>query len=258
MNLTVNKLPSTTWNRLHMNEAAVSLEEELQNFVPGADYNPREILWEGTRNEASRLCGDLSAVTADARLGYGETAAGIRMEQPLVLAYAYGAGDRAASRLCLHAGADSHLKAVLVLSGAADISALQAEILAEENARVDLYLVDLLGSEALCLNHIAGTLESHAEVNLIRMDLGGRKIYSGVNMELLGDHSGYSSETGYHVKPGQLLDMNYVAVHRGRSTECTMQVNGTVEEGAKRSSAEPSISARAAPVPEPQKMKMCC
>ena len=234
MNLTVNRLPSITWNKLHMNEAAVSLEENLHNFVPEAQYNTQDILWDGESNQTFMLSGDLDAVTDAAALGIGETGEAVKMETPLVLSYTYPSGAQAASRLSLRAGADSHLKALLVLSGDAKISALQAEVLAEENAVVDLYLVDLLGRHTLCLNHIAGRLADHAQLNLIRLDLGGEKIYSGVHVDLAGTQSGYHSETGYHVQSDQLLDMNYVAVHKEKATSCDMQINGTLEEGARK------------------------
>ena len=234
MNLTVNKLPSATWNKLHMNEATVSLEEELDNYIPKAKYDPLEILWDDSRNQPSQLLGELNAIAEKASLGFGETPKNTRMKTPLVLSYSYTSGEKAASRLSLHAGANSHLKAILILSGNVNISVLQTEVLADKNAIVDLYLLDLLGNEGLCLNHIAGKLDDGAELNLIRLDLGGKKIYSGVNIELLGTKSCYHSETGYHVKTDQLLDMNYVAVHKGKHTNCVMQLNGTLDEGAQK------------------------
>ena len=234
MNLTLNKLPSTTWNRLGMNFASVSLEDGLSSFVPKADYNCAEISWDGEKNEKSCFAGDLTEIVSGASLGTGETSKNIKMETPLVLTYAYKEGEKAASRLKLHAAENSHLKAVLILTGKAEVSALQAEIQADKNAVIDLYLLDLLGEDTLCMNYIGGQEEENASVNLIRLDLGGRKIYSGVNMDLLGNDSSYHSETGYHVKPGQLLDMNYVAVHEGKRTNCLMEVNGTLEEGSRK------------------------
>ena len=238
MNLAVNRLPSTTWNRLGMNVSTVSLEEKLENHIPAADYDPAEILWNGDYDgKAESLSGDLSAVTETASLGFGRTESGVNMQAPLVLSYAYGNGEKAASRLTLQAEADSHLKAIVILQSPMEAeltSVLQANLFAGKNAVLDLYLVDLLGSEALCLNHIAGLAEDNARINLIRLDLGGRQIYSGVNMDLSGADSSFSSETGYHVKPGQVLDMNYVAVHNGKRTLSQMEVNGTLEEGAKK------------------------
>ena len=234
MNLTVNKLPSTTWNKLHMNEAAVSLEDDLDCLIPRADYDSDEFSWDGDRTESLRLPGELTEVTKRASLGSGFTRNDVQMQKPLVLTYAYEPQERAASRLSLLAAESSHLKAVVVLRGEASVSALQAEMIVGKNAVLDLCLVDLLGSETLCLNHIAGKLDEGAQLNVTRLDLGGKKIYSGVNVDLLGDRSGYNSETGYHVIPGQVLDMNYVAVHHGRSTNCEMQVNGTLEDGARK------------------------
>ena len=234
MNLVVNKLPSITWNHLKMNETRVDLEENLEGFQPKADWNPAEISWNGDSGFAPALSGDLDPVTAAAPASLAETKEHRKMESPLVLSYDYDKKQKAASRLQLHAKADSLLKTVIVLSGEPEISALQMELLAEKNAELQVFLIDLLGEKSLCMNHMAGLAEEGAKIQVIRLDLGGEKIYSGMNMDLKGNESSFCSETGYHVKPKQVLDMNYVAVHEGTHTEAVMEVNGTLEEGAKK------------------------
>ena len=234
MNLVVNKLPSITWNHLKMNETRVDLEENLEGYQPKADYNPAEISWNGSSGFAPVLHGDLDAVTAGVPAGLAETKENAKMETPLVLSYDYDKKQKAASRLVLHAKEGSLLKVVVVLSGDPEISVLQAEILADKNAEIQVFLIDLLGEKSLCMNHLAGLAQDGAKIQVIRLDLGGEKIYSGMNMDLKGFESSFCSETGYHVKPGQVLDMNYVAVHEGKNTEATMEVNGTLEEGAKK------------------------
>lgn len=234
MNLLVNKLPSITWNHLKMNETRVDLEENLEGFQPKADYNPAEISWNGSSGFAPVLHGDLDPVTAAAPAGLAETKENEKMEAPLVLSYNYEKKQKAASRLVLHAKEGSLLKVVAVLSGDPEISVLQGEILADKNAEIQVFLIDLLGEKSLCMNHMAGLALEGAKIQVIRLDLGGEKIYSGMNMDLKGFESSFCSETGYHVKPKQVLDMNYVAVHEGKSTEATMEVNGTLEEGAKK------------------------
>ena len=234
MNLLVNKLPSITWNHLKMNETRVDLEENLEGFQPKADYNSAEISWNGDSGKAPVLHGDLDPVTAAAPAGLAETKENEKMEAPLVLSYDYDKKQKAASRLVLHAKEGSLLKVVVVLSGEPEISVLQGEILADKNAEIQVFLIDLLGEKSLCMNHMAGLALEGAKIQVIRLDLGGEKIYSGMNIDLKGFESSFCSETGYHVKPKQVLDMNYVAVHEGKNTDATMEVNGTLEEGARK------------------------
>ena len=234
MNLLVNKLPSITWNHLKMNETRVDLEENLEGFQPKADYDTAQISWNGDSGSAPVLHGDLDPVTAAAPAGLAETKENEKMEAPLVLSYNYEKKQKAASRLVLHAKEGSLLKVVVVLSGEPEISVLQGEILADKNAEIQVFLIDLLGEKSLCMNHMAGLALEGAKIQVIRLDLGGEKIYSGMNIDLKGFESSFCSETGYHVKPKQVLDMNYVAVHEGKNTDATMEVNGTLEEGARK------------------------
>ena len=235
MNLTINRLPSLTWNHLRMNEAKVTVEGTFENHSPKADFDPAQVLWEKeTAKVFPELPRDLKALTEEADVSLAETAPGVIMETPLVLSYAYREGESGASRLILHAGKKSHLKVLMVLTGNAAASAIETEIHGEEDSRVDLYVIELLGEKSLCLNHIAGNAEKNAEIRLIKLELGGERIYAGVNMDLRGNDSRFHSETGYHVKPGQTLDMNYLAVHEGKRTQSLMEVNGTLEETAKK------------------------
>ena len=238
MNLTVNQLPSRTWNHLRMNETILSLEETYENYSPIAQYDPEEISWDPDASVSSGvLLGELEPVLTNAKQGRGETRPGVTMKKPLVLSYEYDPCSHAASRVVLHAGENSRLQALLVLSskeeGRTD-SVLETRIYADDNAVVDLYVVELLGSRDRCLNSILGLCGKNAHINLVKLELGAKEIYSGVRMDLKGAEACFHSETGYHVLPGQVLDMNYVALHYGKNTNSQMEVNGTLEEGGKK------------------------
>ena len=238
MKITVNELPSRTWNRLGMNESVVSLEGEYKSFRPTADYDEKTISWQAEgKGFPSGMHGDLEGVTASAAVGFAKTAAGVQMEKPLVLSYDYEKDSHNVSRLILHAEAGSHMKVVLVFRSpedSADASALQVEIYGDQNAVVDLYTAQLLGRQSLILTNIAGVCEDNAAVNLTRLELGAGRNYEGANIDLKGTESAFHTKIGYHVKPGQVLDMNYVALHHGKRTTSLMEANGTLEEGARK------------------------
>ena len=238
MNLLINNLPTRTWNHLGMNEALVKLDGVFENNSPEADYDENQVLW--TRNGKGFPQGaqaDLTPVLGSVLTDYAGTPQGISMEKPLILRYAYGDKDRKASRLVLHAGENSTLKVLAVLTaepGAAEECALQIEVYGDKNARIELSLVQLLSESGICVNHIGGILEDSAHLELTRLELGAGKLCSGVNLDLRGKESDFHSEIGYHAKPGQSLDMNYVAVHHGPRTSSLMEINGTLEEGSRK------------------------
>ena len=244
MNLIFNSLPSRTWNRLNMNESALALEGSFEPHTPEAQWDPDRVTWtpaSGWENfsAAYGLSRDVTALTDGAGIDLAETAPGQIMDKPMVLTYCYRQGQRAVSRLVLHAGADSVLSAVILLdcpreNSADNVSVLQIQVEAEAQAKIHLYVSQLMGRDSLSLTEIGGTCADGAQVNLTRLELGGRKAYSGANLDLLGKESSFNAEVGYHARAGQLLDMNYVALHHGPRTVSRMEANGTLEEGSRK------------------------
>ena len=243
MNITLNSLPAKTWNRLNMNKSTAELEGEFLPHAPQAVYDENTVTWTpgsgwSDPRSACGLSPDFTALAEKAAPDLVETAAGRVMDKPIVLTYRYAQGEHAVSRLVFHAAPDSLLSAVILmdspLTGGGDSDLLQIQVLAEENARLDLFVAQLTGRDSLCLNEIGGTCAKGAQVKLTRLELGGRSAWSGANLDLAGADSSFTAEIGYHARPGQLLDMNYVALHRGRNTNSLMEANGTLEDGSKK------------------------
>ena len=243
MNIILNSLPTKTWNRLNMNESTVTLSGSFANHTPVAKWNDKEVSWntkaDWTRApEAYGFSPDFTALTAEADTAVASVAAGTVMEEPIVLSYRYEKDEHAVNRLVLRAEEDSVLKAVLLLTSAdaegGDVSALQIEVQAESRAKIELYVAQLTGKESLCLNELGGVCAADAEVQVVRLELGGRKAFTGVSIDLAGQNSKFGTEVGYYAKSGQTIDMNYVALHHGKHTESLMEVNGTMEENAEK------------------------
>ena len=239
MNVTLNSLPTRTWNQLRMNESSLAVEGDFQNHTPEADWDPAEVLWAPQSQwacpaAAHGLSPDVTALTAPADTALVETRAGAQMTRPIVLKYHYAAQEHGVSRLAFHAAADSLLSAILVLDGSADTAALQIQVHAEDRARVKLYVAQLMDRGSLCLNEISGVSGEDAKIELVRLELGAKRAYSGANIDLLGRQSSFSTDIGYHTRTDQLLDMNYVALHHGPRTESLMEVSGTLEENARK------------------------
>lgn len=76
---------------------------------------------------------------------------------------------------------------------------------------MDLSVVQTIGKNIKVFSDLGGVLEKNATVNLVKMELGGGKVYSGAYMDLKGDTSSFKAHIGYLGEENQRLDMNYVA-----------------------------------------------
>ena len=238
MNYMINRLPTRTWNHLGMNEARVQLEGAYTNHIPEVSAKPAEVIWNERAGEVPHGAhGDLEQLVAALPAALAKTKQGVQMESPLVLRYTYAPSVQEASRLVLHAESGSRLNVVLVLSspaGADGTTAIQTEVYAEDNAVIDLCVVQLQGEKTTALFNAAGICAESSRFNLTKLELGAQKLYAGANIDLQGDESSFTTEIAYHGRRGQTLDMNYVALHHGKRTESFMQANGTLEDGSKK------------------------
>lgn len=242
MNLTINSLPTRTWNRLNMNESSLTVEGEFHNYNPKAVCDPAQVRWvpkaQWTGERVHLGSGeDFRALTEGADIGLAETAPGQRMDGHIFLTWHYGGQENSVSRIVLHAAESSTLNAVLLLESDPEytgIAALRTEIYAEENSTVNVYVAQLLGFGGVGMTDISGICGDGATVNLTRLDLGAGRLYAGTHLDLRGRESAFNTKIGYHVRADQLLDMNYVALHQGKHSNSLMEINGTLEEHGKK------------------------
>lgn len=270
MDMIVNRLPARTWNWLKMNESSLSgigidnLCPAVQNRNSGAvfsaakkDASRFEQTPEWTMETA--LGEDMDKLLETGKLGEAGDAGAVGESSPAdslfakagsgksedalsVLTYTFEAGKRSMSRLYLHAEKDSVLRVAILCkaegAGASEtaenrqnsLAALQVKVRAEEGAKVYIYLAQLLDEAFTALCDIGGVAENTASVQLLRMELGAGKLYAGAAVDLAGKSSAFEAHIGYAAKPGQHLDMNYTARHRGKKTQSLMTASGVLSE----------------------------
>lgn len=266
MNITLNRLPARTWNRLKMNEAVVQnvkvpvakgiQEKEEKNagnyFSDGLKVHPaNEEEKRFFANIETALGKDLDKLgeafpievveCADEETGKEENKEKIieKNEEKdgennhlLVLPLT---PDGQFGRYFLHVKKDSQMNvAVYCTSKETEVDSLflQLKVYAEANARIDITVVQTVDKNVSVFSDIGGILEKNAAVNLVKMELGGKKVYSGVYMDLKGDFSSFEACIGYLGEEKQHLDMNYVARHHGRKTQSLMESSGVLDEDA--------------------------
>ena len=112
------------------------------------------------------------------------------------------------------------------------LSSIQIKIYAEENAKVHLSMAQTLEKSEVSFWDIGGELKENASVEIIKLEAGSKKVYTGTLMNLSGAKSSFDAQIGYYGKDKQKLDMNYVARHTGKKTVSNMETNGVLEDGA--------------------------
>lgn len=99
-----------------------------------------------------------------------------------------------------------------------------------------LKIVELMlpGEESFAYSKISGKCESNGRIEIVRVCLGEGNVYGDIQVDLLGDKSSLKIDIGYIGQKKQNIDLNIVANHFGKKTECEINVNGTLKDEAKK------------------------
>ena len=243
MKMVLNTLPARTWNRLGINESIVNIDEIFKSYTPTTEWTEKTAKWKAVASEdfgwskvKTGVGSDITTLTEGAELSSVTTDKDVVMDKPIVLKYIYKDGENAISRLKIHAKENSTLSIVLLFQNETEndkgISVLQTHIVTEENAKVNISIVQMLAPGFKCFNDIGGVCEEFSGVELNKLELGSGDVYAGAYIDLKGEESFFETNIGYHVRSNEHLDMNYVAMHHGKNTQSLMEVNGILEEAS--------------------------
>ena len=83
-------------------------------------------------------------------------------------------------------------------------------------------------------NDIGGRCDEEGEFRLIQLVLSGKATYIGSNTALSGKLSNLAVDMAYIVTDDHVLDMNYVADHTGKKTNCDIKAAGVLRNSAKK------------------------
>lgn len=266
----VNRLPSLTWNRLRVNHAFVNFDELPETNEEAVftgqheDQVKKETMtsahaerWadgfsRGIRREAyiagkqatyqeqhfaTALGRDFTDLIRDLAL---ETAVytveeGSKLDKPVILNWDFGKGGRAAAQQVIYARKGSEATFLLNLSSERDAlghAAIETKVIIEEGAALHLMKTNLLGRGFVLLDDSAAVVGDHAEFDFVQVELGGAKTYTGCYADQCGDHSLFKVQTGYLADRDHLMDINYVAVQRGKKTDSRISVKGSLRDQA--------------------------
>ena len=239
MEMTINKLPAPTWNRLGMNESRISditidAAQEAQINVPNAAITREktEIDWKSLSSGMGQDM-DILGEAIEADSFHVEKEAHI--DKPVVYQLKYQDKSNHYNKVQIYAEENSESFYIFTTANEADgvgLSALQVKVYAKKGATVKLYFAQLLDKSYDVLHDIGGYCEEGARVEIVHISLGGNKVYAGGLIDLTGQNSTMDAKIGYLGKDDQRIDMNYVARHQGAKTESNMEISGILRDNA--------------------------
>ena len=213
----MNRPPAITWHRLRANGTLV----ELPGAAPLGNADMAGWLAANTadRRQVELACGEEAAVQVDIDAVAGEVA---------VHAVDVIAPAGARGWVTVHVDGD----------GAADAEGstlgLAIRVKAEAGARVELELLQTLGTGFTYVESVDLDLAADARVTLSQTELGASRTFAGVAAELAGDGSETQIDVRYLGRGRAQLDFNYALRQTGRETRTNLVANGILADEARK------------------------
>lgn len=195
--LSINKLPTTTWNRLGVNEATIEWDTE------NAEKLPEEHVSAAPQEKKT------AHITARGERGCAEKTVNITAAQGAVLT-------------------------VFELISAERRLSVKTDITLEENAKVRLVQVQSAGESGMASSAITAECAAGAAFELVQILLGSGDVYTDCLTQLRGDASRFTADVGYIARGAQKLDVNLVCNHYGKRTESEINANGALLDAAEK------------------------
>ena len=255
-NTTINRLPVKTWRYLKINQTSAELPDASRG---SAEISSVSGITAETVDFADEL-GKISSVIGDVRresfvagkepiYGAQSLISGMGADADGYLARSGAYSLRITADESYDSGntVDIKAKGVCALFIRSDArQRLRIRIDADEADFLSVRLIAGSGSDTeLRISHfgggrdsffcdIGGYLEADARMELRQIALDSKKIFLGTGIELAGDRSAFDGSLAYLRSGGELEDINYDIIQRGRATESVYDVKGVLFAGGEK------------------------
>ncbi len=268
----VGRIPSLTWNGLKMNSGVVSAVPvidytallDAQALPEGVSVSyltaGETAAWLDANTppqEQEFVIAGKTPVYHEQRFGTGlgqeyddfistaaggtteliEIASGTRVEKPIIVKLELESGRGMAVRRLIHVGSGASASVILRYRSEKDArgaACISTKAVLDKDAQLHISRVQMLGGGFLCMDDLGISLDERAKARVSRLDLGAKAVYAGLQAQMCGKDSEFVSEAAYYAGSGQLLDMNYNVVQRGKRSQCHMTFEGVLENGGSK------------------------
>lgn len=240
-NIKINVLPSPTYNWLRMNDANVAVPTEVKEGGLELGSSEGYSLSYTDYAELSDIAGgmgyDMDVLMKDSvkRVQKISIPENTRVTEAIRISFRYETGVKQANVLYIDARDGSDVTLVLDFQSEQDaegFAAVQTKIRLGKGATVRLSQIQRLSGGIRFLNDVAVKEGEEARFEQIQLSLSGAECYWGSRSDLVGKKSCLKADIGYLLGGQQRLDMNYIANHIGKKTECLITADGVLREEA--------------------------
>lgn len=269
-NICVNHLPSLTWNRIKVNCSEVAVrtgfektDTDFGNCLPSGvrfykdvcespyinildnlkNTNPRE-KYQAGKNGIYTVEGLQSALGSEAGMILDDEKIrknliviekGTVADAPVTARYELKDGKNIASRQIIYAKKGSSVNVVISYDSDDSYEAggqfmLETQVICEEGASVRLAKAQITGDNYRVFDDTAVFLSENACFEFTQTETGGKEIYTGCYVNQYGDGSSFEGNIAYMLNDDDRLDMNYVALQRGKKTKSSIKVKGVLND----------------------------
>jgi Fe-S cluster assembly scaffold protein SufB len=239
----VNRIPSLTWNWLHMNEASVDripqgtdsdILQDIHGNVESGEEDGFSItgIRTGMGDNITTLV-ENSGIKIKKLIGFEKT----EKEHDGIARLTFDFEEDSINGLELIAEEKSDFTVVMNYNGPKDqeISAcVQTRYQVKKGAKLTLIQINRLGENFSFMNDLGGTIAEDGTFQLIQLVLGGKNNYYGNFTSLEGKKSHLISDMGYLLNGDSNLDINTVADHTGKKTLSDINVSGVLRDNSQK------------------------
>lgn len=250
---TVNRIPSLTWNRLHLNEAE-GVSVNAASFFSAKAYVPslvkeEEILESSFKNQKTGVGPEIDkAVLASLKAGnfikkYTSSISKEdceKAENILKIDFSYSQADSkisAVSPIEIYVEDKKALTLIMFFESdkkSSGEAVVQTKYHVGKDASLHLIQVQKLSKKLDFFNDIGGNVEEDGSFKLSQLIIDGGNSYYGSTTDLSGDSASHEMKFSYLVGNGSLLDINDEINHIGKKTLSDVEVNGVLDKGSKK------------------------
>ena len=195
--LIINRLPAKTWYWLGVNDARIDWNLEKTVHLPDESYQPQKSDKEPIRISVK------------------------------------GNGEFCTKDVTVKTVKNSEITVIMDYSADNNL-AVRTTIDLNENSRLKLIQLQTTEEESILYNEVRINCQAGATAELIQIFLGKGDLYSDSRIDLEGEGSSLKADIGYIGRSNQNIDINIFANHTGKKTESEINVNGSLNDAAKK------------------------
>lgn len=195
--LIINRLPAKTWYWLGVNDARIDWNLEKTVHLPDESYNPKKSDKEPIRISVK------------------------------------GNGEFCTKDVTVKTVKNSEITVIMDYSADNNL-AVRTTIDLNENSRLKLIQLQSTEEKSILYNEVRINCQAGATAELIQIFLGKGDLYSDSRIDLEGEGSSLKADIGYIGRSNQNIDINIFANHTGKKTESEINVNGSLNDAAKK------------------------